>query len=612
MALADTPYITVPWTAPASDLTDYVGYYDLSNAPQSWWDEVDTSDGTKLRVAKDDQPANNTTATELAFEVVDFDDVAQTGQLWFRWSGTLPSSSPDDVRIYAAKSSYTSYGATDTFGRNAVWVNFDLVFHLNEDPSGSAPQFINATGGGNDGSSVGTMTSGDLVTGKIGDAIQFDGSDDRINLSNDLFNSPANYTISAWALSDSDGQTGGIAGKWSGNNGYALISRLGEHSAYHNGSPYDALSSGSSMSETVFEKMKATWDGTSGDRVMYMNGAQVNTDNRATLDATTNDAWEIGAYNSATFFAGIIDEVRFSQDVHSADWETLEYANQDDPATFWGTPTFVAAGGGGMTLESNDLQSINELEQSALTVSYALGGNNLQSLNQLQQSGLNVDYSLGGNNLQSLNQLTQSGLDVNYALSPNGLESLNQIQQSGLTVLYSLSPNSLQNVNELTQSGLGTGVQLSPNEVQSLNQLTQSGLTVAYVLSPEDMQSVGELEQSAVDVLYSLLPNAVESQNTLEQSAVTVNYGLTPNTLENINELQQAALTPFYVIDPSNLENINEVESTVLGTIGQATKVSLDAKELYIIDLQAKKLYTITTDEKELYTITLDSKEVID
>lgn len=82
--LNDNPYLDVPWSStPTSDQTDYVGFYDLSNAPQSWWDEVDTSDGNKLRVAKDDV-YDSTSATQLAFDVENFDDVNQTGHLYFR------------------------------------------------------------------------------------------------------------------------------------------------------------------------------------------------------------------------------------------------------------------------------------------------------------------------------------------------------------------------------------------------------------------------------------------------------------------------------------------------------------------------------------------------
>ena len=58
------------------------------------------------------------------------------------------------------------------------WSDYIAVYHYNDDPSGS---LTDATGNGQ-ATTVGSMTSGDLVDGAIGKAWDFDGSDDRVEI----------------------------------------------------------------------------------------------------------------------------------------------------------------------------------------------------------------------------------------------------------------------------------------------------------------------------------------------------------------------------------------------------------------------------------------------
>ncbi|MHA2100664.1 MAG: DUF2341 domain-containing protein [Candidatus Kariarchaeaceae archaeon] len=63
-----------------------------------------------------------------------------------------------------------------------VWgANYEGVWHLKEDPSGSAPQFLDSTLS-NNGTSAGSMTSTDQIDGKIGGSIDLDGVDDYVSV----------------------------------------------------------------------------------------------------------------------------------------------------------------------------------------------------------------------------------------------------------------------------------------------------------------------------------------------------------------------------------------------------------------------------------------------
>lgn len=80
----------------------------------------------------------------------------------------------------------------------AVWSNgYNDVWHLDEDPSGSAPQIRDSSGAGRNGSSGGGMPPTAQVPGRIGGSLDFDGSDDYIDLGSGC---PVgnNWTVEFW------------------------------------------------------------------------------------------------------------------------------------------------------------------------------------------------------------------------------------------------------------------------------------------------------------------------------------------------------------------------------------------------------------------------------
>ncbi|MFW9957687.1 MAG: LamG-like jellyroll fold domain-containing protein, partial [Candidatus Odinarchaeota archaeon] len=82
----------------------------------------------------------------------------------------------------------TMYYANPTMGSQEnpleVWRNqYQGVWHLGNDPSGAlpAPQVTDSTYNGNDGTTYGSMTQSDRVIGHIGNALDFDGSNDYVD-----------------------------------------------------------------------------------------------------------------------------------------------------------------------------------------------------------------------------------------------------------------------------------------------------------------------------------------------------------------------------------------------------------------------------------------------
>ncbi|NOR85255.1 hypothetical protein GQ473_03995, partial [archaeon] len=88
--------------------------------------------------------------------------------------------------IYWGNDAVTEPTADSAYGSQAVWdSNYVGVWHMNNDPNGIAPQIKDSTSNGNDGTTYGSMTSGDLIDSYYGKGIKFDGIDDYIDVGSD-------------------------------------------------------------------------------------------------------------------------------------------------------------------------------------------------------------------------------------------------------------------------------------------------------------------------------------------------------------------------------------------------------------------------------------------
>ena len=335
--------ITIQASQVDGDLTDYPVYVDLSDLGSAFFSSV-RSDGGDIRVTKSDG------TTEVAREVVSIDTVAETGELYFLADGTLSSSTNTEFRIYYGKSDATEPGVTSTYGRNNTWVDYELVAHMEEDPSGSAPQITDSTGNGNDGTSEGSMTTGDQVSGQLGNAIAHDGTDDKINFGNiDITN---NVTMQCWAKTtqssgppyffSKDNFGGGGTRAW-----YMQFDLANDDVLFI---VFSNTSGNKNYKHNNFNMNDGNWHSyamtlATNDFKPYIEGTEVTGGNltintEATVNAlpssTTNVVTGGGANINATGSVDAqMDEVRISSVARSSDWLSTEYSNQSNPSSFY-------------------------------------------------------------------------------------------------------------------------------------------------------------------------------------------------------------------------------------------------------------------------------------
>ncbi len=336
MAIPATTYDIATISNPTTALTDFTLIVDLSNMSAAWWLAVDTSDGTKGRVSKGDG------VTELASDWIEFNNVAKTGKLRVKWTGTLASTGTQELRIYPPVVGNPSYGVSDTYGQYNAY-DSDLKGYY---PAGGGnDRTINQNNmSGNGGISVGG------VPGKIGAATAYNGSTQWSDVaSSDISSRP--LSVLAWfnPVSSIDQTIAGVFPTIRPNDYFAIPTRGGgpfvwdRESSNNTGGLFDigSMTLGAWNQSTGISASLTARKGSSNGTAFVNNTADLISD-----DGTWN-SFAIGRSNDSSpnwYFGGSIQEVQFWNSELSESWSFHEYSQTNDNTSFWGTWTNVPIG----------------------------------------------------------------------------------------------------------------------------------------------------------------------------------------------------------------------------------------------------------------------------
>ena len=341
--MAHVATITIDYTKVPGDLTDYVGLIvPDGSAGYSALYALCLEGGGDIRLFKSDD------STELAREIVSFSVSAETGEIHYKYSGTLSSSVDTDIHVYADGSS-SDYATTATYGAEAVWGGYALVSH-----NGGAEDST----GNNSFSSFGGVTSGG-VTGKIGDATSYDGLNDYIKTTGNV--AVDNLTLSVWVKTNSSKNFGGIVCVESGvvTSMFQFVTSDTGDIQFQSGDGEADMKTwlGDSFNNNVWRHSVITIGSGDTDPLMYLDGTGTSVNLRVPAYQIDPTNYAFSSLNKPLLFGaertkgvfGVFSmgEVRLRDSVQTANWITTEYNNQNDEAAFWGT--WTDAGGGGST-----------------------------------------------------------------------------------------------------------------------------------------------------------------------------------------------------------------------------------------------------------------------
>lgn len=302
-------------------------------------------------------------STSLSFERERWNQASQLGEFWVK----LPSiSSNSDTKFYIY---WGKAGATDAAVASSPYDASTLgVWHMNENPGttcATSKHVCDVTSNALNMTASGSMNAADSVSGKIVNALDFDGTDDNITPGDvNAVDGIAQVTVSMWVKPKvlSDFMLG--IGKWSSNTSTFGMELSGSGGGSNNDVQV-CMSNGVDMCPYTTSNILAasTWGlwtmvfdgsqtGNANRLKFYFNGNQVAlTFPGGTVAATTPS-------NSATLDIGgtsssfIYDQTTISTTARSAAWVLAQYHSENDTLLAFGSVETANQAPGAPTLLS--------------------------------------------------------------------------------------------------------------------------------------------------------------------------------------------------------------------------------------------------------------------
>jgi PKD repeat protein len=307
--------------------------------------------GADIRFSKSDN------STPLSFEIENWDSTS--GVLWVNVDTVFKNNSSQYIVMH-----YGNAGAADSSSGSKVFQTsnkFVGVWHMNETPVTGTACIIDRTSNKHNGTPLGTIDGSNmrLISGITGPAINFNGTDNYINLANPstfIFGN-ANISVSAWVNTSSTKSQGLVV---KSNNGSHVPGdkSLGVSDSSHAtkfGVDNGWVTGCAGTSNVTNGKWHyLTWTQKAADSaglerwVLYADGVKENSILAATgndVDTHTVQIGQLLVGDKPYFtnrFNGKIDEVVISDTTRSPDWINLCYQTQrTDQATVSFKPKIV-------------------------------------------------------------------------------------------------------------------------------------------------------------------------------------------------------------------------------------------------------------------------------
>lgn len=398
----------------------------------------------------DNDPANGTCEVNArdAASLYVWSSVA-VNPVYVAWHTASTSTQPAASATYGSDAAY----ASDV----AAWWTF------NGDPSGSAPQLVDRTSNSNDGTTSGSMTSGDLVDGQVGKAWDFDGTDDVATVPSDvsLPDGADERHWRAWFYLDGSNADDRIMSQGgSSTNGERLDiniynGKIAVEFVGHVRGFGSALSTSTWYLVDVLVPSGAT---STADVVLYLDGTlQSETDtlgSAQTLNTTATDLtfgreqWGTSFYLDGRIGSSMVASAASSADI------SFHYNNTSDPAAFAsvGTPELTYAG--------------TVFDVGTPTAYYRLGESSGTTANDVSGNGYDSNYD----NTPTLGATGLLGGDADTAVTFDSASSekitvpgatkwgtLGSSLGSGISVAFAFSTSATTASHVVINAGQSTG-----------------------------------------------------------------------------------------------------------------------------------------------------------
>jgi len=396
---------------------------------------------------------------------------------WITYNGKVYSVEVENHVIYVRRNG------------KGVWGGNCAVYHMAQDPNGDGADAIkDSTSNQNDMTPEGTMLTEDLVDGKVGKCLVFDGSNDCLIVSD---NASMDFTggLTVEAIIEGDGETI-IAGQWDteAGDGDERCFNLQINAAKKvqgvispTGSATDVVSEGTTVVQA------ATWYHSVlmcdlSNQYIYLNGNQEDSDVSESIINSTNyltiAAIKGNTGTTAAWRNGKIDEVRFSNINRSAPWIKATYHSLWDSLITFG----AEEGPDGGTVTAEPLSGTLSLS-GAVIGPMAVAADPLEAVGSISGVGVYIPRSQITGTLTLINSLKVGGtltlinsLNVQVTGSVNLVNNLLQKIEGTLTIR-----------NDIEERAKFNGTLNLINHILDAETQTRELLLVVILLQPQAM-----------------------------------------------------------------------------------------------------------------------------
>jgi hypothetical protein len=351
--------LTVDSDVVDGDLSDFPVLVYLSTASgigdvdvSAVFDEVGAN-SKKIAIA-------NSAGTEMYVEVVSWDDVGETAELWVKLSSVTSASDSEYYLYYDNDHADNDTYVKDQGDATDVWdSDFKIVAHMNDLTTSTIED---STSNSNDGTKKGANEPNESSSGKIEEAQDFDGTDDYISLGSPatLDDLPTgDFTVSAWIYSDGMGASDydTIVGCHIHPNGwiFRIMTDAASKRSLQVQVCYDTTdavykTSLESISDMTWQHVALVWNLSTKSADLYIDGVEegayvIETPGSGAYrvdNAANKEIGRIPHSGGIQCFEGLIDEVRISASARSAAWVKATYNSGNDSLITFGSEEEVS------------------------------------------------------------------------------------------------------------------------------------------------------------------------------------------------------------------------------------------------------------------------------
>lgn len=274
-------------------------------------------------------------SSTLTYELEFYDAVNGILVMWVK----IASLSSGSV-FYLA---YGDSGITTDGSSASTWdSNYKWVAHLGDGTTLSAKDSVSGNSG--------TITAATATAGQVDGGASFNGTSAQINVGHPAalnFAGTKLATVEAWIKRATATSSGGIFNNRDSGWTFSLnVAPAGAGQMKMSKYAVADITVGTVPQDTSWHHIVGVWD--SAEQRVYIDGAVTSGvgTNSANFLAGAGEDSRIGFDNVDTdYFDGLIDELRVSNSVRSADWITTAFNNQNAPGTFLVMGTETPIGG---------------------------------------------------------------------------------------------------------------------------------------------------------------------------------------------------------------------------------------------------------------------------